>query len=112
MEHAIQSTIEYTRERRTFGQPVLNNQHVFFKFAELQTEVEALRSLLYRACGLYVTTAEATALVSMAKYKAGKLSRVVADECLQFWGGMGYAAETPISRYFRCFLFLQIFFIF
>ena len=106
MENGIQNTIEYPRERKTFGQPVLNNQHVYFKFAELQTEVEALRSLLYRACGLYVATGDATALLSMAKYKAGKLARVVADECLQFWGGMGYAAETPVSRNFRCFLFL------
>ena len=42
-----------------------------------------------------------TLLASMCKLKAGRLSRVIADKCLQFWGGMGYAEETSISRFFR-----------
>lgn len=51
MENIIQETIEYTRQRKVFGQPVLHNQTVHFRLAELATEVELLRSLLHRAVG-------------------------------------------------------------
>lgn len=51
METIIQETIEYTRQRKVFGQPVLHNQTVHFRLAELATEVELLRSLLHRAVG-------------------------------------------------------------
>ncbi|KAG2465203.1 IVD dehydrogenase, partial [Polypterus senegalus] len=52
MKNVIQETIEYTRQRKIFNQPVLNNQVVHFRLAELETEVELLRSLLYRAVGM------------------------------------------------------------
>ena len=48
LEICIQNTIEYTKQRQVFGKPVLDNQYVHFRLAELQTEVELLRSLLYR----------------------------------------------------------------
>lgn len=51
METIIQETVEYTRQRKVFGQPVLHNQTVHFRLAELATEVELLRSLLHRAVG-------------------------------------------------------------
>lgn len=49
MDRIIQQTIDYTKERKVYGKPILHNQVVHFRLAELQTEVEALRSLLYRA---------------------------------------------------------------
>lgn len=58
MENVIRDTIQYTRQRKIFKQPVLHHQAVHFRLAELQTEVELLRSLLYRAIGrftLYIT---------------------------------------------------------
>ena len=51
MERAIQQTIDYTRERKAFGKSILDNQYVHFRLAEMESEVEALRSLVYRATG-------------------------------------------------------------
>ncbi|RAO78147.1 acyl-CoA dehydrogenase family protein [Dyella jiangningensis] len=97
----IDTTIEYARERKLFGASVLDNQWVHFKLAELKTEVEALRALTYRACELYVSGQDVTELASMAKLKAGRLARIVPDTCLQFWGGMGYTWDNPVSRFYR-----------
>ena len=101
MEIAINDTIDYTRQRKIFGEPVLNNQTVHFKLAELQSEVEALRALVYRATEMLVSGGDVTKLASMAKLKAGRLVRQVADECLQYWGGMGFTWENQVSRLFR-----------
>ncbi len=98
---AIDETITYTRERKIFGQPVLDNQVVHFKLAELQSELEALRALTYQATAMLVAGQDVTKLASMAKLKAGRLLRQAADECLQYWGGMGFMNETPISRIYR-----------
>ena len=101
MERAIAETIEYTRGREIFGRPLLDNQVVHFRLAELATEIEALRSLIYRAVEDYLGGADVTRLASMAKLKAGRLKREVADACLQYWGGMGYVWESPVGRLFR-----------
>jgi len=101
LDMQIDATIEYTRERQVFGRPVLDNQVVHFRLAELRTEVEALRSLCWRAIDEYVAGKDVTRLASMAKLKSGRLAREVADSCLQYWGGMGYTAESAIGRSFR-----------
>jgi len=100
-ELAIQETIEYTRQRKTFGKPILDNQIVHYKLSELMTEVEALRSLTWKAIEIHVNGGDCTKLASMSKLKATRLSREVNDACLQYWGGMGYMDESPISRRFR-----------
>ncbi len=100
-ERIINATIDYARQRQIFGKSVLDNQVVHFKLAELQTEVELLRSLCYRACELMLEGQDVTKLASMAKLKSGRLAREVADGCLQYWGGMGFMNETPVSRAFR-----------
>ena len=97
----IQETIEYTRERQIFGQPVLDFQYVHYRIAELKTEIEALRALTYRACELYVSGEDVTELASMAKLKAGRLRREASDALLQYWGGMGYTWDNPVSRAYR-----------
>ena len=101
LDRLIDQTIDYTRQRQTFGKSVLDNQVVHFRLAELRTEVEALRSLTYRAVESYVSGKDVTKLASMAKLEAGRLSREVADSCLQFWGGMGFTADNPISQAYR-----------
>jgi citronellyl-CoA dehydrogenase len=101
LDNAVRDTIEYTRSRKIFGRPVLDNQVVHFTLAELQTEIEALRALVYRATELYVAGQDVTQLASMAKLKAGRLTREVADRCLQYWGGMGFTWENPVSRLYR-----------
>jgi citronellyl-CoA dehydrogenase len=101
MERAITDTIEYTRNRIAFGQSILDNQVVHYKLAELQTKIELLRSLVYRAVEEYINGADITKLASMAKLTVGRLQREVADSCLQYYGGMGFMNETEISRFFR-----------
>jgi citronellyl-CoA dehydrogenase len=101
MERTIAETIEYTRQRVAFGKPLLDNQVIHFRLAELATEVESLRALLYRAVELYAGGEDVTRLASMVKLKAGRLIREVADSCLQYFGGMGFMNETPVTRVFR-----------
>lgn len=101
MEEAIQLTIDYTRQRHAFGKPLIDNQWIHFKIAELLTEVEALRQLTYHCVRMLVAGQDMTKEVSMAKLKTGRLAREVADTCVQFHGGMGYVEEYPIARYYR-----------
>ncbi|UCE30080.1 MAG: acyl-CoA dehydrogenase family protein [Burkholderiales bacterium] len=99
--HVLAETVDYLRERIAFGRALLDNQFVQFKLAELRTEIECVRALLYRAAELYVSGEDVTELASMAKLKAARVSREVADWCVQFWGGMGYMQETRVNRYWR-----------
>ncbi|MBL8488600.1 MAG: acyl-CoA dehydrogenase family protein [Rhodocyclaceae bacterium] len=101
LQRALDATIEYTRERKIFGQSVLDHQYVHYRLAELKTEIEALRALTHDAASRMLAGEDVTPLASMAKLKAGRLGREVADSCLQFWGGMGYMWETNISRILR-----------
>ena len=101
MEACIEKTIEYCRERTTFGQPLIDNQVIHFRFAELRTEVECLRALVYQACEQHINGQDVTLLASMAKLKAGRLMREDTDSCLQYWGGMGFMWENPIARAYR-----------
>ena len=111
MEHVVQQTIAYARERKIFGGSVLDNQTVHFRLAELQTEIEALRALLYRTSELYIarpSDPEVVKLASMCKLKVGRLSREVTDTCLQYWGGMGFMWENTAARFYRDFRLTSI----
>lgn len=101
LDKLIDLTIEYCKERHTFGSPLINNQVIHFRLAELRTEVELLRSLTYRAVEEYVQGKDVTKMASMAKLKCGRLIREVADSCLQYWGGMGFTYDNPISQAYR-----------
>ena len=100
-EKIIRRTIVYCRERKTFGLPLVENQWIYFKLCELLAEVEAVRQLCYHCARTLVAGEDMTREVSMAKLKAGRLAREVADTCLQFHGAMGYSEEYPMARYFR-----------
>ena len=101
LDECISKTIEYCHERQAFGKPIIYNQSIHFRLAELQTEIEALRSLVYRACENLIDGNDVTYLTSMAKLKSGRLIREVSDACLQYWGGMGFTWENPISKVYR-----------
>ena len=100
-DRLIDATIDYTRQRQAFGRSVLDNQVVHFRLAELRTEVEALRALTWNAIERYVAGEDVTRLASMAKLKCGRLARELADSCLQYWGGMGFTADNPVSQFYR-----------
>jgi citronellyl-CoA dehydrogenase len=101
LQDALDTTIEYTRDRQAFGKAVIDNQFVAFRIAEMQTEVEALRALLHTATAKYVAGEDVTTLASMAKYKMGRLAEWIPGECLRFWGGQGFMHENRISRTYR-----------
>ena len=100
-ENLIAQTIDYARDRQVFGMSLLDNQSVHFKLAELQTEVEMLRALVWQACETYINGGDVLRLASMAKLKAGRLSREVADGCMQYWGGNGFMWDNPASQLYR-----------
>ncbi len=101
MDNTIDATIDYTRQRKAFGQSILDNQVVHFRLAELRTEVQALRSMTWDAVEKMLGGEDASMLASMAKLKAGRLIRELNDSCLQYWGGMGFMEETSVSRAYR-----------
>jgi citronellyl-CoA dehydrogenase len=101
LEQCIDNTIEYTSQRQAFGKPLIDNQIIHMKLAEMQMEVEALRALCYRGCEVLVDGGDPTLLASYAKLKAGQLTRTIPSECLQFWGGMGFMWDNPVSRAYR-----------
>ena len=101
LTECVRQTIEWAQQRKMFGATLIDQQWVQFKLAELQTEIEALRALTWRAGELYVGEQDVLQLASMAKLKAGRLTREVADTCLQFWGGMGFTWENRVSRLYR-----------
>jgi citronellyl-CoA dehydrogenase len=100
-ERALEITASYCKQRQAFGKPLIENQWIHFKLAELLAEAEALRQLIYHCTRMMLAGQDATKEVSMAKLKTGRLARQVADTCVQFHGGMGYVEEYPIARYFR-----------
>jgi citronellyl-CoA dehydrogenase len=101
LDRLIDLTIDYTRSRKAFGKSILDNQVVHFRLAELRTEVAALRALTWQAGELYASGKDVTKLASMAKLKCGRLGREVADSCLQYWGGMGFTLDNPVSQAYR-----------
>lgn len=101
MDLALERTVAYLRQRRTFGRPLIDNQHVQFTMAELRADLDLLRHYAYAGAAAYLRGEDATRFATVAKLEAGRLQRRVADTCLQFHGGIGYMEETWTSRYFR-----------
>jgi len=101
LEDALEETIDYARQRLAFGRPILDNQVIHYKMAEMQSQLEAIRALLYRATDRYVAGENVTKLASMCKYLVGVAASEMPPQLLQYWGGQGYMAENRISRVFR-----------
>ncbi len=95
---AIDWTVQYTKDRKVFGQPVAQYQNTRYTLAELQTEVQVARVFVDKCCELIVDDKLDTATASMAKYWCSDLQCKVMDECLQLHGGYGYMWEYPITR--------------
>jgi citronellyl-CoA dehydrogenase len=101
IDRALQRTKDYTHQRHVFGKPLASNDFVAFKLAELAAEVDLLRHYNYAAAEAHIAGTDITRFATIAKYKAGKLSREAADWCLQFHGGIGYMEETWTARFLR-----------
>ncbi|KEQ18421.1 acyl-CoA dehydrogenase family protein [Endozoicomonas numazuensis] len=101
LDLCVSETADYCYERKAFGKPLLDNQYLHYRLAELQTETEIVRAAFYQAVEQYVGGEDVTKLASMLKLKTGRLAREVTDGCLQFWGGMGYMWDNKVSRFYR-----------
>jgi citronellyl-CoA dehydrogenase len=98
---AIERTAVYLKDRHAFGEPLLANQHLRYRMAELVAEAEVVHEYARSAGELYAQGKDVTDMATIAKLKAGRLSREVADMAVQYHGGMGYAEEMWPARYFR-----------
>ena len=101
MERALDETLRYVKERKAFGQRLIDFQNTQFKLAECKTEAEIARVFVDRLIGLHLEGKLDAAAASMAKYWVTDLENKVVDACLQMFGGYGYMSEYPIARMYR-----------
>ena len=100
MERAIQLTADYTKERKAFGQPIIEFQNTAFTLAERKTEATIARVFVDWCIERLIVRDLDTVTASMAKWWCSQKQVETADECLQLHGGYGYMQEYPISRMF------------
>jgi alkylation response protein AidB-like acyl-CoA dehydrogenase len=98
---ALEDTAAYLRERTAFGEPLSRRQALRHRLADLATEVEAARCLLYHAAERYAAGDECVKEVSMAKLLATEVANRVAYHAVQLHGGYGYMREFPVEGFFR-----------
>jgi cyclohexane-1-carbonyl-CoA dehydrogenase len=108
-EGALDYTIEYARQRSTFGKPLIEHQAIQFMLAEASTLIEASRGLMERAALAYDSGRKNTKLASMAKYFCSDAAMKVTTDMVQVLGGYGYIKDFPIERMFRDAKLTQIF---
>ena len=98
---ALEYSIEYAKEREAFGRPIIMNQGIAFMLADMATEVEACRNMIWRAAWLGKQKKFVNAEGSMAKLKAGRTATWVTERAIQILGGYGYTREYPVERWHR-----------
>jgi acyl-CoA dehydrogenase len=101
IERALAVTIDYVKERKTFGRPIIDNQAVKFKLAECKTEATVARIFVNHCIEQHLQRKLDAATASMAKYWITDLQGKIVDECLQLHGGYGYMDEYPIARMYK-----------
>jgi alkylation response protein AidB-like acyl-CoA dehydrogenase len=101
-QRAIDESIGYVRERRQFGKAIVDFQATQFTLADMETELQAARALLYLAAAkVSAGAADKTRFAAMAKRLATDTGSAVVDRALQLHGGYGYLQDYPIERLWR-----------
>jgi alkylation response protein AidB-like acyl-CoA dehydrogenase len=101
-QRCLDEAIAYTRERRQFGQRIVDFQATQFTLADMETELQAARTLLYAAAAKVTAGApDKTKFAAMAKRLATDTGSAVVDRALQLHGGYGYLQDYPVERFFR-----------
>jgi alkylation response protein AidB-like acyl-CoA dehydrogenase len=101
-QRCLDEALRYTRERQQFGQPIAEFQNTQFMLADMATELEAARALLYLAAAKVTAGApDKTRFAAMAKRLASDTGSAVADRALQLHGGYGYLMDYPVERFWR-----------
>ena len=98
---AYESAVRYSKERQQFGKPISEFQGIQFKIADMATQIDAARLLMYRAAWLKDNGKKVTKESSMAKLFASETSVKVCEEAIQIHGGYGYTKDYPPEKYWR-----------
>jgi acyl-CoA dehydrogenase len=99
---AYEYALGYARERVQFGKPIVEHQAVAFALADMRTEIDAARLLVWRAAWMGRNNRPFTAGEgSMSKLKAGEVAVAVTEKAVQILGGAGYLREHPVERWYR-----------
>lgn len=106
---ALDKTLRYVQERKTFGKPLAHNQGIQFILAEMATRIEVARNITYKAAWKVDNGQMDPALNAMAKYYSGECAVWVADKALQLHGGYGYIDEYDVQRFYRDAKILEIY---
>ena len=97
----FEAALNYVQQRAQFGQPISNFQAIRHRFADMATQLEAVRQLTYYSAWLYANGGNPMKESSMANLMAAQVAFNIADEALQMHGGYGYMMDSPIQRYWR-----------
>jgi acyl-CoA dehydrogenase len=100
-EAALEASVDYAKQRQQFGKPIALQQGVGFKLADMATNIEAAKLLIYRAADLKELGLKCGMEASMAKLLASRTAVEVTSEAIQVFGGYGYTEDYPVERYFR-----------
>ena len=106
---AYEYSRDYAKERQAFGKPIIMNQAIAFMLADMATEIDASRLLVWRAAWLARNGGYINAEGSMCKLKAGRTATWVTERAIQILGGYGYVREYPVERFHRDAKIMDIF---
>jgi len=98
---AYLASLNYSKERNQFGQPISNFQAISFKLVDMYTEIEASELLIYKACQLIMNNQPVTKESAMAKYYSSEACVRIANDAVQIFGGYGYTKDFPAEKYYR-----------
>ena len=98
---AYEASVQYSKERQQFNQPIANFQGISFKLADMATEIEAAELLIQQASDLKNRGERVTKYSAMAKYYASEVAVKVATDAVQIFGGYGYTKDFPVEKFYR-----------
>ena len=98
---AYEASVQYSKERHQFDQPIANFQGIAFKLADMATKIEASQLLIQQACDLKMKGLPMTKEAAMAKYYSSEVAVEVSTDAVQIFGGYGYTKDFPVEKFYR-----------
>jgi alkylation response protein AidB-like acyl-CoA dehydrogenase len=98
---AYEASVQYSKERHQFDQPIANFQGIAFKLADMATKIEASQLLIHQACDLKMKGLPMTKEAAMAKYYSSEVAVEVSTDAVQIFGGYGYTKDFPVEKFYR-----------
>lgn len=98
---AYEASVQYSKERHQFDQPISNFQGIAFKLADMATKIECAELLINQSCDLKMKGLPLTKQAAMAKYYASEISVEVSTDAVQIFGGYGYTKDFPVEKFYR-----------